>query len=347
VDKEIKIAVVGATGYTGQELVRLLAGHPQAKIEGLISQTYAGRKYSEVFPSFTGSCDQILLKELETGMLQNCDVVFFALPHGMAASRVDEQFLGQTKVIDLSADFRLSDAGQYDIWYQSSHPRPDILSKAIYGLPEWRREQIKTATLVANPGCYATCAMLSLLPLSRENLIEHPVIVDAKSGVSGAGRSPSIDTHFNEVNESIKAYKVAVHRHTPEIEQELSAVSKKPVKVVFTPHLVPMNRGILVTAYCSIRNSISQNDLFDIYESKYGSEPFVKVLRQAMPETRWTRGSNQCHIGLKMDKRTGHVIVVGAIDNLIKGAAGQAVQNLNLMFGLPETMGLTQMAVLP
>jgi N-acetyl-gamma-glutamyl-phosphate reductase len=346
--EKVKIGIVGASGYTGQELLRLLLQHPNARIEMLSSQSYAGKPVASVFPGFTGFVDASFCSDKQVDeMATNCDVVFFALPHGLAADSVDDRFLKRVKVVDLSADFRLKQASQYDTWYGAPHARPEMLPEAVYGLPEWRRKEIASARLVANPGCYATCTILSLLPLAAEGIVNDSIIVDAKSGVSGAGRSLSIDTHFNECNESLKAYKVATHRHTPEIEQELSAVAGKDVQVVFTPHLIPIDRGILTTSYCRLHRSMSAADLIDIYRKRYSGEPFVKVLSDAVPETRWTRGSNCCHIGVAVDARTNHAIVIASIDNLLKGAAGQAVQNMNLMFGLPETAGLMQPALVP
>jgi N-acetyl-gamma-glutamyl-phosphate reductase len=345
---EVKVGIIGASGYTGQELVRLLLQHPHAEINAVTSQSYTGKKFSEVFPSFTGALDlNFASNDRLAGIADECDLLFFALPHMLAAEAVDDTLLDKTKVIDLSADFRLKDPSQYDTWYQATHPRPAMLNKAVYGLPEWRRTEIASARLVANPGCYATCTILSLLPLTGAQLLHEPLIVDAKSGVSGAGRAADIATAFSECNESLKAYKVASHRHTPEIEQELSSFASTPLRLTFTPHLVPMNRGILVTAYCELDKSVALEDVFHIYDQKYANEPFVKVLPSATPETRWVKGSNSCQIGLTVDERTRRLIVVGVIDNLIKGASGQAVQNMNIMFGLPETTGLAQLAVLP
>ncbi len=346
--KKIKIGIVGASGYTGQELMRLLIAHSQAEVCAITSQSYVGMSFAEVFPAFTGAVDlKFGSNDDLKDMAEKCDVLFFALPHMIAAQAIDDDLLARTRVIDLSADFRLKDPDQYEIWYDAKHPRSKMLKQSIYGLPEWRREAIADARLVANPGCFATCAILSLLPLADQGLLKEPVIIDAKSGVSGAGRSASLDILFSECNESIKAYKVASHRHTPEIEQELSSFGKTNIRVTFTPHLVPMNRGILVTAYCPAKHLPDLEDLVLIYESRYAKEPFVNVLNPAMPETRWTKGSNQCQIGLTVDQRTNQLIVVGAIDNLLKGASGQAVQNMNIMFGLPETAGLASIAALP
>jgi N-acetyl-gamma-glutamyl-phosphate reductase len=346
--QKVRAGIVGASGYTGQELARLLVQHPHAEITAVTSQSYTGKKFSDIFRSFTGLLDLDFesIDNLDQ-IAESCDVLFFALPHMIAAALINEALLAKVKIIDLSADFRLHDATQYDTWYQASHPQPAMLSRAVYGLPEWRRADISAARLVANPGCYATCAALSLLPLAEAKLLRSPLIIDAKSGVSGAGRSASIDILYSECNESVKAYKVAAHRHTPEIEQELSSFAGAAQLITFTPHLIPMNRGILVTAYCPLDASLSADDLNDIYNQKYASEAFVQMLTTALPETRWVKGSNTCQIGLTVDKRTEQLIIVGAIDNLIKGASGQAVQNMNLMFALPESSGLAQIAVLP
>lgn len=343
----IRVAIYGASGYSGQELTRLLCRHPNVVIDSLVSHSYAGKPFSSLFPAFTGCLDQPFVDEKSShNKPADCDLIFFALPHGHAAERLNESFLEHQKIIDLSADFRLRDPAQYDAWYEFTHPNPEFLSIAVYGLPEWRRSEIANARLVANPGCYATCTLLALLPFAQSGIIKATPIVDAKSGVSGAGRSASIETHFNECNESLKAYKVASHRHTPEIEQELSCSAGKALQIVFTPHLIPMNRGILVTSYLQIDSSTKESDLYEILQSKYANEPFVKVLK-LLPETRWVKGSNSCHIGLRLDRRTGQAIVISTIDNLLKGAASQAVQNMNLMFGLPETTGLEQLAAVP
>lgn len=346
----IKTGIIGATGYTGQELVRILSGHSHSRLEIITSRSYAGQAYSDVFPSMRGVVDVTLSGQEELAdIADRVDVLFLALPHGLAAEKVTAQILEKTRVIDLGSDFRLSCQTDYQTWYQMSHPAPELLSQSVYGLPEFNRERIVRARLVANPGCYATCSILSLLPIASRGLLQsQPVIIDAKSGVSGAGRSLALGTHFNEVNESIKAYKVFEHRHTPEIEQQLSALLRKPVSVVFTPHLIAMQRGILATVYADLPKQIRTNDLIEIYKEQYGKEPFVKILpAEKFPETRWVKGSNFCHIGVKVDERTGKAIVIGAIDNLVKGAAGQAVHNMNLMFGLDETTGLTQLPLFP
>lgn len=337
----INVAIVGATGYTGQELVRILSMHPEANIHSLLCRSHPGERYSEVFPAFSGLTDNVLLDEsrLEEAAEQ-CHVLFLALPHGMSANRVTEAMLNKVRIIDLGSDFRLKNASLYDQWYQMQHPSPELLSKAVYGLTEWNRPQIRSARLVANPGCYATSVLLALLPLMKSGItMEQSLIVDAKSGVSGAGRAATLAVHFNEVNESIKAYKVGTHRHTPEIEQELSLLQDKPATVSFTPHLVPMNRGILSTAYVRLLPGVTSADLKHIYTRQYANEPFVHMLNTESPETRWVKGTNNCHISMTVDERTGNAIIISALDNLIKGASGQAVQNMNVMFGLPETTG--------
>lgn len=345
----IKAGIIGATGYAGQELARLLCRHPEATIELLTSQTYAGQSYSDVFPSFRGVVDAPLVPDADIeDLAAQCDVIFMALPHGEATRRVDEKLLAKTKVIDIGSDFRLKTASDYSVWYEMNHEKPELLPHSVYGLPEWRRKEIRSARLIANPGCYATCTILSLAPMLKAGVLTGaPIVVDAKSGVSGAGRSLTLAVHFNECNETVKAYKVAAHRHTPEIEQEIGAVAGREQKIVFTPHLIPMNRGILVTAYAELKDDITRNHLLEIYQDTYGKEPFVRLCLTDYPETRWVSGSNYCDIGVAIDQRTNRAIVIGALDNLIKGAAGQAVQNMNLVMGIGEAVGLEQLPVFP
>lgn len=344
----IKVGIAGATGYTGQELVRILNRHPEVKLQSLLCQSQVGQQYSELFPSFLGDVDQVLqgMDQLQCAA-QSCDVLFLALPHGVPANLVNTEMLTGTNVIDLGADFRLKDPFQYEKWYESAHPTPHLLSRAVYGLPEYRRTEIKKARLVANPGCYATATILALQPLVSSGWLEsNSIIVDAKSGVSGAGRALSLPVHFNECNENLKAYKVASHRHTPEIEQELSDIGGTDIKIAFTAHLVPMSRGILATTYAKVKTGVTEQDLLEIYKEKYGDEPFVKVLGGESPETKWVRDGNNCHISVNVDERTGNAIVISVIDNLIKGAAGQAVQNMNLVCGINEAVGLSKTSVL-
>jgi N-acetyl-gamma-glutamyl-phosphate reductase len=348
-----KVAIVGATGYTGQELVRLLLQHDNVEIQTVVSHSHDGKNFASVYPGFQKVTDLVCADANLEQLADQVDLIFLALPHGHAASRVTADVLQKCKVIDLGGDFRLKNANDYELWYQFKHPNPELLQEAVYGLPELNRAEIGKARLVANPGCYATCSILTLAPLLMAKVIDpHSIIIDAKSGVSGAGRSLELGTHFNECNESIKAYKVASHRHTPEIEQQLAACSKSSFCTSFTPHLVPMNRGVLVTAYASLTSKLSQEELFDIYASFYGKELFIRIFSPGndlykFPETRWVKGSNFCDIGMTIDERTKRVIAIGAIDNLVKGAAGQAIQNMNLLFGWPESSGLKQSPIFP
>lgn len=344
----INIGVIGATGYAGEQLVWILRNHSEANIVFYGSHNYTGMPFNEIYNNYIGFIDDICvdMEEAER-QLDNIDVLFIALPHGKAFDITEKALEKGVKVIDLGADYRLKSRACYEQWYQVEHKSEHLLQDVVYGLPELNREKVKSCNLLANPGCYPTATILALAPLLKNKLIDaKTVIVDAKSGVSGAGRTASINTLFTECNESIKAYGVASHRHTPEIEQELSNVYGEDVVISFTPHLVPMNRGILSTCYASLLNEISTEDLLKIYKNFYEGEAFVKVI-DVLPETRWVRGSNLCHIGLKVDKRTNRVIVVSAIDNLVKGAAGQAVQNMNIMFGLKETEGLEFIAMAP
>ncbi|MDA3939532.1 MAG: N-acetyl-gamma-glutamyl-phosphate reductase [Spirochaetia bacterium] len=338
----INAGIIGATGYAGQELIRLLYTHPDVNIVYLSSHSYAGKKLSEVYPNFTGLLDMELVSMDAKKMADDCDVIFFALPHGLTADQISEDILNKVKIIDLGADFRLKDKEVYENWYKVEHSRPHFLEESVYGLCELNREKIKKARLVANPGCYTTCSITSLAPLVTGNLIDlSSIIIDAKSGISGAGRSINLPTHFTESNESFKAYGVGTHRHTPEIEQELSRIAGKNIVLSFTPHLIPMNRGILITAYASLSEKTNSEKLLKIYNDFYKNEKFIRMFpAENLPETRFVRNSNFVDIGLKIDPRTNRVIVVGAIDNLIKGAAGQAVQNMNIMFGISEDSGL-------
>ena len=339
----IKAGIIGATGYAGQELIRLLYNHLEVEITHVSSHSYAGQKLSEIYPNFTGLIDKILVNMTADQMADNCDVIFFALPHGLAAGQISEEVLEKVKIIDLGADFRLKNKEIYENWYKVKHPTPMFLKEAVYGLCELNREKIKNARIVANPGCYTTCSITSLAPLVENNIIDlSSIIIDAKSGVSGAGRTVSLPTHFTESNESFKAYGVGTHRHTPEIEQELSTIAGKDIVLSFTPHLVPMNRGILTTSYASLTKDIESTEIIKIYKDFYRDEQFIRVYSgERLPETRFVKNSNYLDIGIKTDPRTNRVIIVGAIDNLIKGAAGQAVQNMNIMFDIKENSGLS------
>ncbi len=345
----LKVAIVGASGYTGVELLRILHCHPEAAVTCVTSEQSAGKRISDVFPTLRGRCD-LLLENLEpVRVAEKADFIFTALPH-KAAMEVVPTFLRLGKrVVDLSADYRLRDAGEYERWYEP-HMSPELLKNAVYGLPELKRAKIAEASLVANPGCYPTSVILGLAPLLKKRLIDPvTVIADSKSGVSGAGRSAKVDNLFCEVNDGFKAYGVGgVHRHIPEIEQELSVLVGKNMTISFTPHLVPMDRGILSTIYASPVQPVATAELVALYANFYKGEPFVRVLPSgSFPSTAFVKGANFCDIGLAVDGRTGRVIVVVAIDNLVKGASGQAVQNMNIMNGFPENTGLEGLPLFP
>lgn len=338
----MKVGIIGSTGYAGAELVRILMNHPEAEIIWYGSRSYVDKKFSEVFGNMFQIVEDVCKGENMSELSENADVIFTATPQGLCASLVNEEILCKTRIIDLSADFRIKDVATYEKWYQINHPTPQFIHEAVYGLCEINRDKIKSARLIANPGCYPTCSFLSIYPLAKEGLIDmNSIIIDAKSGTSGAGRGGKVANLYCEVNESIKAYGVAAHRHTPEIEEQLSYASGENVVINFTPHLVPMNRGILVTAYANLKKDVTEEEMFDIYHSYYDKEYFVRVLDKGKcPETRWVEGSNFVDVGITKDVRTNRVIMMGAMDNLVKGAAGQAVQNMNIMFGLDEKCGL-------
>jgi len=344
----IKAGIIGATGYAGEQLTWLLYKHPEVNVEFYSSHNYADIKYNEIYNNYNGFIEDICVSlEVAISKLSNINVLFIALPSGKAFEITEKALALGVKVIDLGADFRLKSKEVYEEWYKVKHESEKLLGNAVYGLTELNRKAIKQCNLLANPGCYPTATILALTPLLKNNLIDiNSIIVDAKSGVSGAGRAASIGSLFTECNESIKAYAVASHRHTPEIEQELSMAASENVMITFTPHLVPMNRGILSTCYGALKKDLTTEDLIDLYRDFYKDDYFIKILN-GLPETRWVRGSNLCHIGIKVDKRTNKVIIISAIDNLIKGAAGQAVQNMNIMFGLKETTGLEIIAMAP
>ena len=339
----IKTAIVGSTGYVGEELVRILSSHPGAEISYITSHSHVGQRYSDIYRNFKNIVTNECIEENIENLAENVDVIFIALPHGIACKKISKSILEKTKIIDLGADFRLKDKEVYEEWYKTEHESPELLGEAVYGLCEWKRDRIKKARLIANPGCFTTCSILNLLPLVKENIIDtDTIIIDAKSGVTGAGRSLNLSTHFTECNETAKAYKIASHRHTPEIEQELSEFAGKDIKLTFTPNLIPMQRGILSTCYAKLTDkSIAYEDIKKIFLKYYKNEYFIRVLeKDVYPETRWVRNSNFYDIGFKIDYRTGNIVVIGAIDNLVKGASGQAVQNMNIMFGLDEKTGL-------
>lgn len=345
----IKVGIIGSTGYAGQEIVRILLQHPEAEIVWYGSRSYIDEKYSSVFGNMVDLVDEKCLGEDMDALAAQVDVIFTATPQGLCSKLVNEKILSQTKIIDLSADFRIKDVAKYEQWYGITHPSPQFIDEAVYGLCEVNREQIRSARLLANPGCFPTCSTLSIYPLAKEGLIDmKTVIVDAKSGVSGAGRGAKVQNLYCEVNESIKAYGIASHRHTPEIEDQLSYASGETVTINFTPHLVPMNRGILTTSYATLKQSVSSEEVRRVYQKYYGQEYFVRVLDPGVyPETRWVEGSNFVDVNFKIDERTGRIIMLGAIDNVVKGAAGQAVQNMNLMFGLEENTGLRIVPMFP
>lgn len=345
----IKVGIIGSTGYAGGELARLLLQREDTEILWYGSKSYIDQSYSSIYPNMykltDGKCMDDNMKELA----EKVDVIFTATPQGLCASMVDEDILSRVRIIDLSADFRIKDVSVYEQWYKLKHGASQLIEEAVYGLPEINREKVKRARMVANPGCFPTCSFLSVYPLVKAGLIDTgTLIIDAKSGVSGAGRGVKADSLYCEVNENIKAYGVATHRHTPEIEEQLGYVAGKPVTVSFTPHLVPMNRGILVTGYASLTREVTYGEVKAAYEACYRDEYFVRVLeKDVAPQTRWVEGSNFADVNFKIDPRTRRIVMMGAIDNMIKGAAGQAIQNMNIMFGLPEQTGLKQIPVFP
>lgn len=341
----MKVGVLGATGYAGQELVRLLHRHEGVKDLYLSSSSVAGENYEIVYPQWV---DQNV-GTLQDENIPDMDVLFCALPHGLTAERTSAFLKRKMKVIDLGADFRLNSAEIYEEWYKIKHPAAELLKDAVYGLPELYREQIRGKCLIANPGCYPTATLLALVPLLRKKLLQTSfLIIDAKSGVSGAGRGVSLNTHFGEINENFKAYGVANHRHTPEIEQELSRAAGLPLTVSFTPHLVPMTRGMLVTIYAKVSEGVKEEDLRKCWLEQYEEEEFIHLLPpETWPQTKFSSGSNHAFLQLTVDKRTGNAVIVSTIDNLLKGAAGQAIQNMNLVMGWPETQGLQGTALWP
>ena len=346
---ELKIAIVGSSGYTGGELYRILLHHPGVTVTAVTSERSAGKPLTDIFPHLLGLTDLVCEPLDPDAIAKKADFVFLALPHVTAQAAAYRFHKLGVKVVDLSADYRLTDAAVYEKWYEHGHQHPDLLKSAVYGLPELHRERIKKASLTANPGCYPTSAILGLAPAVAGKLIDtSTIIVDSKSGVSGAGRSVSLAHHYPEVNEGFMAYKVGSHRHTPEIEQEISVLAGAAVTLSFTPHLVPMNRGILSTIYGKLASPIDTEQLHAAYQAFYKNEPFVRVLPPGQfPNVRNVRGSNFCDIGVHADGRTGRAVIVTAIDNLVKGASGQAVQNMNLMMGFAETAGLKFAGLFP
>ena len=341
-----RIGIINVTGYAGVELARLLHGHPEVELTCVTGRSAAGQKLGAVFPHLSG------LELTVEAALGEVDVAFSAMPHRESAEVILPLVKAGVKIVDISADFRLKDAGEYPRWYGFDHPAPELLAKAVYGLPELYRQQIKSAQIVANPGCYPTAAILALAPAIKAGIIQPDVIIDSKSGVSGAGRSLSLTTHFSEVNEDVAAYALSGHRHLPEITQELKLLGLKEASVTFVPHLIPMTRGILTTAYASLVSGKitggekGKAELKKLYLDFYQGEPFVSVT-ESPPHTKHAWGNNLCLVYPTIDDRTGRLIVISCLDNLVKGAAGQAIQNMNLMLGLTETTGLESIAVYP
>lgn len=351
----IKVGIIGATGYAGGELVRLLANHQEAEIVWYGSRSYIDKRYSEVYQNMFRIVENICKDDNLAELADQADVIFTATPQGFLAGILTEEILSKVKIVDLSADYRIKDVAIYEKWYGIEHKSPQFIPEAVYGLCEINRHKITDKTrLVANPGCYTTCSILTAYPLVKEGLIDvDTLIIDAKSGTSGAGRGAKVANLFCEVNENIKAYGVTSHRHTPEIEEQLGYAGNCSVTVSFTPHLVPMNRGILVTEYASLRKKADgslpgEEEIRAAYNKYFEKEKFVRVLEPGIcPETKWVEGSNYVDVNFCIDKRTGRVIMMGALDNLVKGAAGQAVQNMNLLFGLPEAEGLELVPCFP
>lgn len=345
----IKAGIIGATGYAGGELVRILTAHKDVEIKWYGSRSYIDQKYASVYQNLFQIVDAVCMDDNMEELAEQVDVIFTATPQGLCASLVNEQILSKVKIVDLSADFRIKDVSVYEKWYGIEHKSPQFIEETVYGLCEVNREDVKKARLVANPGCYTTCSILTAYPLAKEGLIDmSTLIIDAKSGTSGAGRGAKTANLFCEVNENMKAYGVATHRHTPEIEEQLGYASGEEVVLNFTPHLVPMNRGILATEYAKLKKDVSWEEVKAIYDKYYGDEKFIRVLDKGIcPETKWVEGSNYVDIGFQIDPRTKRIIMMGAIDNLVKGAAGQAVQNMNLMFGLLESEGLELVPMFP
>lgn len=345
----IKVGIIGATGYAGGELVRILMGHKEAEIVWYGSRSYIDQKYADVYRNMFQIVDAKCMDDNIEALADQVDVIFTATPQGFLASVINENILGKTKIVDLSADFRIKDVKVYEKWYGIEHKSPQFIEEAVYGLCEVNRDKVKGARLIANPGCYTTCSILTAYPLAKEGIIDmRTLIVDAKSGTSGAGRGAKVPNLFCEVNENMKAYGVASHRHTPEIEEQLGYASGENVTISFTPHLVPMNRGILATEYATLKKDVTGEEVKAIYDKYYADEKFVRVLGEGVcPETKWVEGSNYVDIGFKLDPRTNRIVMMGAIDNLVKGAAGQAVQNMNLLFGFKESEGLLQVPMCP
>ena len=350
----VKVGIIGATGYAGNELVRLLMGHKDVEIMWYGSRSYIDKKYAEVYQNMFEIVEDTCLDDNMEELASKVDVIFTATPQGFLSGVLTEEILSRVKIIDLSADFRIKDVRTYEKWYKIEHRSPQFIEEAVYGLCELNRDKIKGARLIANPGCYTTCSILTAYPLVKEGLIDpDTMIIDAKSGTSGAGRGAKLPNLFCEVNENMKAYGVTNHRHTPEIEEQLGYAAGKKIVVNFTPHLVPMNRGILATEYATLNKKAdgtlpTYEEVKAVYDKYYKNEKFVRVLEKDIcPETKWVEGSNYVDVNFKIDERTGRIVMMGALDNLVKGAAGQAVQNMNLLFGFDEAEGLNLVPMFP
>ncbi|OGQ94146.1 MAG: N-acetyl-gamma-glutamyl-phosphate reductase [Deltaproteobacteria bacterium RIFOXYD12_FULL_57_12] len=344
----LKVGIVGASGYTGVELARILNSHPLVELTVATSRSFSGRSLADAFPNLKGLVEIVCTDRKIADYAGDADLFFTAVPHQTAMEIVPALLNAGKKVVDLSADFRLADAGVYEQWYQP-HTATTLLPEAVYGLPELHRLRIQQARLVANPGCYPTSVILGLAPLLKAGAVDpDTVVADSKSGTSGAGRSAQTATLFCEVADGFRAYKVGEHRHTPEMEQEISKLCGRPVTITFTPHLLPISRGILSTVYASLAPQLTQEKIATLYSEFYKDEPFVRLCKAgSYPATQYVRGSNFCDIGFKIDSRTGRIVILSAIDNLVKGAAGQAVQNMNILCGFPETTGLLTVPLFP
>ena len=350
----IRAGIIGATGYAGNELVRILMGHKEVEIKWYGSRSYIDKKYAEVYQNMFEIVDDVCLDDNMDELASQVEVIFTATPQGFLAGVLTEDILNKVKIIDLSADFRIKDVSVYEKWYKIDHKSPQFIEEAVYGLCEINRDKVKGARLIANPGCYTTCSILTAYPLVKEGMIDpNTLIIDAKSGASGAGRGAKLPNLFCEVNENMKAYGVTNHRHTPEIEEQLGYAAGKEIVVNYTPHLVPMNRGILATEYATLVKKAdgslpSYEEIKAVYDKYYAKEKFVRVLeKDVCPETKWVEGSNYVDVNFKIDERTGRIVMMGALDNLVKGAAGQAVQNMNLLFGFDEAEGLNMVPMFP
>ncbi len=348
-EQMIKVGIIGASGYTGGELIRILAQHPKVEVTAITSRTHEGKRLEEVFANFVGWKGPVFSGSDSPEAVADCDIVFLAVPHAVAMQIAPLLIAKKQKVIDLGADFRFRDYQVYQTWYKHEHSQRELTKLAVYGLPELYRKEIREAALIGNPGCYPTSIILPLCPLIKSGLINvDQIIIDSKSGVSGAGRKPDVAYHFPELFGNFKAYGLVNHRHTPEIEQELSKLAGKELAVSFTPHLLPIARGILSTIHVGLTKEVSGAEVEALLEETYQGEPFIKIIKAPLlPELKGVVGTNCCHIAVRVDPRTKQLIIVSVIDNMIKGASGQAIQNMNIMCDLPETMGLVHWPLYP